>query len=61
MTQKEKADQQASPKNQTPPNDTRDSSLWSHVLAYPANVLIGHVTARSEQVLRQTNSAKATE
>lgn len=61
MSQKEKADQQASPKNQTPPDDTSDSSLWSHVSAYLANVLIGDMTARSEQVLRQINSSKATE
>lgn len=49
MTQKEKADQQASPNNQTPPNDTSHSSVWNHVSADLANILIGHMNARSEQ------------
>lgn len=59
MTQKETADQQASPKNQTPPSNTSGSSLWSRMSAYLANVLTDHTSARSEPLLRQTYSAKA--
>ncbi len=59
MTQKEKADQQVSPKNQTPPNETSDSSFWSHMLASLINVLVDNLNTRSYQLLQQTYSVKA--